>query len=81
MLSTATGPDDLVRLYDGADNPIGRAYTRSEIASLLADRFQLLETVRFGLPRHAMRIRVPDILYRFASHRFGLMIAFRAAKR
>ena len=73
-------PEELVRMYDGALNPIGRAYTHTELQELLGGRFQVLERMRFGFPRRALPFEVPDRLHRLLSRRFGLMIIYRCKK-
>jgi hypothetical protein len=72
--------EEFVRLYDGADNPIGRAYTRRELRNLLAGRFTILEERRHGIPRRALPIAIPDSLHRFLSSRFGLGLVVRCQR-
>jgi 2-polyprenyl-3-methyl-5-hydroxy-6-metoxy-1,4-benzoquinol methylase len=79
MLAAAT-PEDLVRMYDGAANPIGVAYTRKEFRRLLGPGFVVLEQKRFGFPRRAMPIAVADGVHRLLSNTLGLMIVFRCRK-
>jgi SAM-dependent methyltransferase len=73
-------PADLVRYYDGADNPIGKAFTWSEIRSMLAGRFEIVDRERYLVPRRALPFRIPDWLFRFLVRRFGLMIVLRCRK-
>jgi 2-polyprenyl-3-methyl-5-hydroxy-6-metoxy-1,4-benzoquinol methylase len=79
MLAAAT-PEDLVRMYDGAANPIGVAYTRKEFRRLLGPGFVVLEQIRFGFPRRAMPLSVADGVHRLLSNTLGLMIVFRCRK-
>lgn len=76
----ASTAEELVRLYDGADNPIGRAYTRRELRNLLAGRFAILEERRHGIPRRALPIAIPNGLHRFLSSRCGLMLVLRCQR-
>lgn len=78
---TADDPEDLVRLYDGADNPIGRSYTRAEVRQMLNPYFEVLEEVRFGFPRRVLPISLPDRLHAALARRLGLMIAMRCRRR
>jgi len=80
MMSAST-PDELVRLYDGSDNPIGKAYTSSEIRAMLPEGFEVIETARFGFPRRALPFEMPDAVWRMISAWLGLMIVFRCRKK
>ena len=44
---TARSPEDLVRYYDGADNPLGKAFTWKEILSMIEGRFQVVDRERY----------------------------------
>jgi SAM-dependent methyltransferase len=79
MLRTSA-PEELVRLYDGRDNPIGKAFTRAEIEAMLAGRFEVLEVKRTGVPRCALPFAMPDSIHRLVSRWFGLMIVYRCRK-
>jgi hypothetical protein len=37
-------PDEIVRLYDGADNPIGKSFTKHQFRMLLEPWFEIEET-------------------------------------
>ncbi|MCC6862082.1 MAG: class I SAM-dependent methyltransferase [Bryobacterales bacterium] len=76
----AADPDELVRQYDGLDNPLGRAFTRAEVESMLAGRFQVLEVKRHGFPRYALPFSMPDSVHRLVSRWFGLMIVYRCRR-
>jgi SAM-dependent methyltransferase len=79
MLDVST-PEELIRLYDGRDNPIGRAYTRAEVQRLLRGKFEVLEHGRFGFPRRVLPVKWPDAVQRVLSRRLGLMVVFRCRK-
>jgi hypothetical protein len=79
MISAST-PEDLVRYYDGAENPIGKAYTRAEVESMLTGLFAIKSHRRLGFPRRVLPFEMPDWLYRFISKRFGLIIVFLCQK-
>ncbi len=73
-------PDEIVRMYDGRDNPLGRAFTRSEMARLMAGRFHILETGRMFFPARALPFPIPPGLHHLLHRRLGLMIIFRARR-
>lgn len=67
--------DDLVRLYDGNQNPIGKAYSRKELRQLFySHKILRVEThyfpTRFLLPN----TRMTNLLGSFLDRIFGLMI-------
>jgi SAM-dependent methyltransferase len=80
MMSAAT-PDELVRLYDGSENPLGKAYTRAEIRAMLPEGLEVIEESRFGFPRRALPFQLPDAVWRVVSKWLGLMIVIRCSKR
>lgn len=73
-------PNELVRIYDGADNPIGKAFTRRETEVMLAGRFRVLQVIRIGFPRRVFPIEVPDWFHRVLSRWWGLMIVVRCQR-
>lgn len=85
MLDAAHGADDLVRLYDGANNPIGKSYTREEVLALLTDGEKQLFTVSdvdfCFFPARAMPLPIPHWLHRWLSRNMGLLIRIRAQKK
>jgi SAM-dependent methyltransferase len=81
-MASARSPEDLVRMYDGADNPIGKAYTRAEVRAMLGDRFDVVKVRRYALAkRDALPFAVTDRLYRRLHEMFGFMIVFRCRRR
>jgi SAM-dependent methyltransferase len=80
-LFAARDPEDFVRRYDGAENPIGVAFTRAEILALARPHFEVLEMVRIGFPRKVLPVSLPDALHRALSRWFGLMLVLRGRRR
>jgi SAM-dependent methyltransferase len=76
----AAEPEDFVRMYDGAANPIGRAYSRAELHEAVRGHFAILEEIRFGFPRRILPLALPDWLHRILSRAFGLMIVLRCRR-
>jgi 2-polyprenyl-3-methyl-5-hydroxy-6-metoxy-1,4-benzoquinol methylase len=79
-MMAAREPEELVRLYDGSANPIGKAYTRGELHAMLAGHFEVLEERRFGFPRRVFPFPIPTPLHRVLSRVFGLMIILRCRR-
>ena len=67
--------DDLVRIYDGDANPIGKAYSRSEVRELF-DVFIIERLEIHYFPRRLFRFGklVPSWFHRLADRYCGLMI-------
>lgn len=77
----ARSPDDFVRRYDGASNPVGVAFSRSEFMAMAGAHFEVLEVVRIGFPRRVLPIAIPDVVHRLLSSWFGLLIILRGRRR
>ena len=79
-LMSATDPGEIVRLYDGVDNPLGKSYTRAEVHALLPPTFQVVEETLFGFPRRVFPFPIPTGMHRWLSRKSGLMLATRCRK-
>lgn len=73
--------DEIVRLYDGADNPIGKSYTKQQFINLLSPYFQVDEVFYHFFPARALPFIIPRILHRFLDKHAGFMIYARLTKR
>jgi 2-polyprenyl-3-methyl-5-hydroxy-6-metoxy-1,4-benzoquinol methylase len=76
-------PNEIVRMYDGAGNPLGRAFTREELQSMFeASGLRVTHTERYYFPRRAFgRLgRMLSPIHPFLAKRFGLMITVVAQK-
>ena len=74
-----TNIEELVRMYDGKDNPIGRAYTRDEVKKMFS-RFSNLQFTVYYFPLRAFRLRLPAAVHRWLASIFGLMILVKGEK-
>jgi SAM-dependent methyltransferase len=72
--------DEIVRMYDGRLNPIGRAYTEREFRQLAGEFFTIDRVERFYFPARALPIRLPAGLHRWLGRHCGLMIVLRGRK-
>lgn len=66
--------DEIVRLYDGEANPIGKSYTQEQFESLLKNHFEIKETYLHFFPARAIPIRIPAVLHRWLDKHLGFMI-------
>lgn len=73
--------DVIVRLYDGADNPVGKSYDRKAFCALLEPHFVIEETFLHFFPARALPVRLPKGLHRWLDRRVGFLIYARLRKR
>lgn len=66
--------DEIVRLFDGADNPIGKAYTRERFIAMLRRNFEVDEAYLHFFPARALPFRIPQRLHRWLDRRVGFML-------
>lgn len=78
MLS-ARSPEELVRMYDGAENPVGKSYSVPELRRMFS-AFSDLRFSRYYFPSRALPVRLPRALHRFLHSHAGFMIQVRAVK-
>lgn len=64
---------ELVRQYDGAENPIGFSYDQEEFKALLSECFEVKETFLHFFPHRAVKW-VPRAFHRQLDKRLGFMI-------
>lgn len=73
--------DEIVRLYDGSENPIGKSYTKREYFAMLSPWFDVEDTFLHFFPARACPIKIPKILHRFLDKRLGFMIYAKLRKK
>ena len=66
--------DDIIRLYDGADNPVGKAYTRNDFANLLSPYFKIEKTFYHLFPARAFPFKIPKYIHRVLDRKLPFMI-------
>jgi 2-polyprenyl-3-methyl-5-hydroxy-6-metoxy-1,4-benzoquinol methylase len=72
---------EMVRQYDGAANPIGKAYSRGQFVAMLSPHFIVRETFLHCFPIRALPFEVPRPLHRWLDRTFGFMIYASLIKR
>jgi len=73
--------DDIVRIYDGARNPIGKAYSEAEFIELLQPYFLIEKTYFHFFPARSLPFRIPRGLHRFLDHQLPFMVYFNLRRR
>lgn len=66
--------DEIVRLYDGSENPIGKSYTRKQFIDMLEPHFTVEETYLHFFPARALPFPIPKALHRWLDKHLGFMI-------
>ena len=72
--------DEIVRLYDGNDNPIGKAYNRKEALELVEPYFTVENVYLNFFPARSLPFKLPRFLHRFLSRNLGFMIHMNLKK-
>lgn len=78
-ISQTSDADELVRLFDGEDNPIGRAYTRAHIRALLSPFAVQREYLHF-FPARALRLEPSGPIHQIANSLIPFMISMSVIK-
>ena len=73
--------DEIVRLYDGSDNPIGKSYTKDTFIKMLNPYFEVQETYLHFFPARALPFKIPKILHRWLDRNLGFMIYANLKKK
>lgn len=73
--------DEITRLYDGEDNPIGKSYSRQVFRSMLAPYFNVEKEFLYFFPARALPFSIPSFLHRFLAKQFGFMIHYNLKKK
>lgn len=66
--------DEIVKLYDGVGNPVGKSYTPAQFVQLLQPHFEITETYLHFFPARALPFKLPQRLHRWLDRRLGFMI-------
>ncbi len=73
--------DEIVRLYDGKDNPIGKSYTKSNFVKILEPHFLIKETYLHFFPARALPFKMPVFIHKWLDRTFGFMIYASVKKK
>lgn len=71
---------EIVRLYDGAENPIGLAYDRTEFRALLGPGFRVDDVFFHLFPSRTLPFPIPRWLHKLLDRRLPFMIFARVTK-
>ena len=74
-------PNEIVRLYDGEDNPIGKAYSKKEFFGMLKPYFNIKNSFLHFFPARSLPINIPKKIHRFLNNHLGFMIIYILKKK
>jgi SAM-dependent methyltransferase len=74
-------PEEIVRLYDGKSNPIGKSYSREQFINMLTPYFEIDDVYLHFFPARALPFPLPDSIHRFLDRALGFMIFANVTKR
>ncbi len=66
--------DEIVRLYDGDENPIGKAYSEVEYREMLSPYFEVEHMFLHFFPARSLPFPIPRFLHRILDRTAGFMI-------
>jgi 2-polyprenyl-3-methyl-5-hydroxy-6-metoxy-1,4-benzoquinol methylase len=73
--------NEIVRMYDGSANPIGKAYSRAQFRAMLEPHFRIERLAPHFFPARALPFRIPAPLHGFFDSFFGFLIYASLTKR
>lgn len=73
--------DEIVRLYDGRDNPIGKHYSRRGFEKMLSSFFTVESIFFHFFPARSLPFRIPRSIHSYLDKRFGFMIYALLSKK
>ncbi len=74
-------PDEVVRLYDGKLNPIGKSYSKKKIIELLTPAFVIEEIFYHFFPARALPFKIPKFIHKVLDQTFPFMIFVKLRKK
>jgi SAM-dependent methyltransferase len=66
--------DEIVRLYDGSENPLGKVYSKDQILKMVTPYFKVTDTYLHFFPARSLPFKVPRKVHRLLDQTLGFMI-------
>jgi len=79
LLNSST--EELVRSYDGENNPVGKCYSRDEILKAVKPYFTVENTFLCYFPNRALPFSIPGSIHRLLSRNMGFLIHMNLRKK
>ena len=74
-------PNEITRLYDGNNNPLGKSYSKREICGMAEKYFNVEKTFLFFFPARALPFKLSGAMHRFFDRNMGFMIHLNLIKK
>lgn len=75
----AESPEEFFRMYDGCDNPIGKAYTFQELRRMLSKFLKIKFSFDY-IPWKAIPLKIGISIRKFLSNKIGLLVLAKLRK-
>ncbi|MDD5673595.1 MAG: class I SAM-dependent methyltransferase [Chitinivibrionales bacterium] len=72
---------EIVRLFDGADNPLGKAFTRSQFLKMLGPYFDIRDVFYHFFPARSLPMPIPKMFHRFLDKHAGFLMFVTVTKK
>jgi len=72
--------EEIVRLYDGKDNPIGKVYSKAEFEKMCDPMFHIVNEMQYLFPVRVFPFSIPKNIHRFLANHLGFMMNFHMVK-
>ena len=73
--------DQIVRLYDGDTNPVGKAYSEAEFRAMVEPYFEVTNVFLHFFPARTLPFKLPRWLHRMLDKNVGFLIYFNLKKK
>jgi ubiquinone/menaquinone biosynthesis C-methylase UbiE len=73
--------NEVIRTFDGLDNPKGIAYSKKDIINILKNDFIINDIYLHYFPKRTLKINLPNCLHKVLDKHFGFMIYINCSKK
>ncbi len=73
--------DEIVRYYDGNDNPVGKAYSVAQFRAMAEPHFEVEAIMYHFFPARSLPVGMPKFLHRFLDRKLPFMVYFNLRRR
>ena len=73
--------NEITRLYDGENNPIGKAYSKQEALDLVEKYFYVDDVFLHFFPARSLPFKIPKFLHKLLSKNMGFLIYLNLRKK
>lgn len=73
--------DEIVRYYDGNDNPVGKAYSVIQFREMAEPHFEIEEVLYHFFPARSLPVGIPKFMHRSLDRKLPFMVYFNLRRR